>query len=210
MIEFLHHIFGFVCGQPAGRTWSLDGEWLPFCQRCTGIYVGALVAVALQLVFRIRPSSRLLGVYSLLIVQIAPFGLHVVRDTGMLRTLTGMAFSFGLIAFLWLLPQERLGLGCFPKASTLWSYAMLALFAAFSLIFAVNSGGAVTAALLSLVGMLGFSILVLLTLLNVGFLSSSLLKRLRSNPYAFDHHWLIGSLSQVSGFTDSKSPLRDL
>ena len=76
MIEFVHHAFGFVCGQPVGRTWPLDGEWLPFCQRCTGIYIGAIVALALQLAFRIRSGSRLLVVHGFLLLQIAPF----VRD----------------------------------------------------------------------------------------------------------------------------------
>ena len=179
MIEFVHHAFGFVCGQPVGRTWPLDGEWLPFCQRCTGIYIGAIVALALQLAFRIRSGSRLLVVHGFLLLQIAPFGLHIIPDTGILRTITGMAFSFGLIGFLWLLPQEHLNLSRSPSASALWRFTILALFSALGVILAVTRGGTKTAFALSLLGLLGLCVLLLLSLVNLGLLASSLLNWLR-------------------------------
>lgn len=181
MTEFVQHAFGFVCGQPLGRTWSLEGEWLPFCQRCTGLYIGAVIALALQLFLRIRLGPRLLGVYGLLLVQLAPFGLHLLPETEILRTLSGMAFSFGLVGFLWLLPQERLNLGSFPNASTLWRYAILALLSLLGLILAVRSGGAMTAFVLSLLGLLGLFVVLLLILLNLGLLASSLVEWLRSD-----------------------------
>lgn len=179
MTEFAHQAFGLLCGQPFGRTWSLEGEWLPFCQRCTGLYIGAAVALALQGVLRIRPGVRLLRVYGLLLLQLVPFGLHIVPDTGILRTLTGMAFSFGLVGFLWLLPQQHWELGSLPNASTLRRYTILALLSLFGLILAVTRGGSMTAFALSLFGLLGLFVLVLLILVNLGLLAASLPSWLR-------------------------------
>jgi len=173
MGEFLNQTFEWVCSQPPGRTWSLDGEWLPFCQRCTGIYVGAVVAFVLQWVLKIRSDSRLLGVYGLLLVQLVPFGLHILPDTAILRTLTGMAFGFGLVGFLWLLPQERLNFGSIPCAPVLRRYAALALLSALGLIFAITRGGTLVALALSFVGFAGFLILLLLTVINLCLLATA-------------------------------------
>ena len=49
MLEFLHPIFSWVCGQNLAHSWSPGGELLPCCQRCTGVYVGAFVAALLHL-----------------------------------------------------------------------------------------------------------------------------------------------------------------
>jgi hypothetical protein len=45
MNQALSHLFSFVCGQCPEHVWTC-GDWtLPCCQRCTGLYVGALLAV---------------------------------------------------------------------------------------------------------------------------------------------------------------------
>lgn len=48
-MELLHTVFRHVCGQPPDRTWHLDSLLLPVCQRCTGLYIGAALAVVFLL-----------------------------------------------------------------------------------------------------------------------------------------------------------------
>lgn len=49
MLDYLHDVFGWVCGQSQAHTWSPGDVTLPCCQRCTGVYVGAFVAALFHL-----------------------------------------------------------------------------------------------------------------------------------------------------------------
>lgn len=106
MLDFFHQLFGHVCGQYFAHTWSPGGELLPCCQRCTGVYVGAFVAVLLHFVRRPPSTSfwyQLNGVFLLLMI---PAGFHWFAQGPELRAASGILFGFGLVAFLWL-PLDR-------------------------------------------------------------------------------------------------------
>ncbi len=100
MLEFLNHLFGSVCGQNPDHTWSPSGELLPFCQRCTGLYVGAFVAAALHLTLRPVPTNRWLWLNGGFLLFMIPFGFHWLPQGAVLRSITGVLFGFGLVAFL--------------------------------------------------------------------------------------------------------------
>ena len=80
---------------------------LPFCQRCTGLYVGGAWAQALWFAFRPRPTLRVLGMHGMLLVGMIPFGYHLVPQGGEVRTLTGLLFAVALTYFLALNPALR-------------------------------------------------------------------------------------------------------
>lgn len=93
-------IFGQVCGQPMDRTWSLDGGSLPFCQRCTGLYVAAGWDLLIRGWGRARPSGLARGIQGLLVAQVLVFKLGWVPETGWVRTLSGYALGLGLTGWL--------------------------------------------------------------------------------------------------------------
>jgi uncharacterized membrane protein len=102
MIEALSHAFAAVCGQNPGHTWAPGGVLLPYCQRCTGLYVGAGVAALLHLWLRPRMSNRFLSIHGAFLLFMAPFGFHWVAHGPVLRAITGVLFAFAVVTFLWL------------------------------------------------------------------------------------------------------------
>jgi uncharacterized membrane protein len=106
--EAWQHLFALVCGQNPAHTWSPGGALLPCCQRCTGFYAGAVMALVLHLALRIRPSARFLQVHGLFLLQMVPLGFHWVAQGALVRTWSGLLYGFGVVSFLWLLPGARL------------------------------------------------------------------------------------------------------
>jgi uncharacterized membrane protein len=106
MLDFLHHLFGFVCGQNPDHTWAPGGVLLPCCQRCLGLYAGAGVAALLHLWLRPQLTGRFLEAHGAFLLLMAPFGFHWLPQGPVLRTITGLLFGFGVFAFLWL-PLSR-------------------------------------------------------------------------------------------------------
>lgn len=97
----LDHIFSFVCGQTPAHTWAPGGLALPFCQRCAGLYVGAVIGVLLQVLFRPRFSTAYQWMHGLFLLQMIPFGFHLVPQGPMIRTITGGLFGLGVVGYLW-------------------------------------------------------------------------------------------------------------
>jgi uncharacterized membrane protein len=107
MLDFLRHVFGWVCGQNPAHTWSPGGDLLPVCHRCTGVYAGAFVAALLQLAWRPAPTPRWLWLNGAFLLFIVPSGFYWIPQNPELRCGSGILFGFGLVAFLWLnLPAE--------------------------------------------------------------------------------------------------------
>jgi uncharacterized membrane protein len=100
MSEALFHLFGAVCGQNPGHTWSPGGTLLPFCQRCTGLYLGACVAAILHLWLRPSLSRWFLAIHIGFLLVMAPFGFHWIEQGPAVRSLTGLLFGFGLVTLL--------------------------------------------------------------------------------------------------------------
>lgn len=100
MHEILQHFFGWVCGQEPAHTWAPCGLLLPFCQRCSGLYAGAFVAAVLHVWLRPAPTNRWLWLNGSFLLLMVPFGFHWLPQGPLLRTVTGVLFGFGLVAFL--------------------------------------------------------------------------------------------------------------
>lgn len=163
MPDLLQHIFGWICGQNPDHTWSPGGVWLPLCQRCTGLYVGVFVAALLHLLVRPAPTNRWLWLNGGFLLFMIPFGFHWLPQGPVLRTLTGVLFGFGLVAYLWLtlgragnpLPAANItarragGIApywitvCITIAFVLWLGANGNSFAAYSLALLATAGALV-------------------------------------------------------------------
>lgn len=102
MLEVLTHLFAAVCGQNPEHTWSPGGLLLPCCQRCAGFYAGACVAALVHWWLRPKPTGRFLEVHGAFLLVMLPLGFHWLPHGPVLRTLSGVLFGFGVVAFLWL------------------------------------------------------------------------------------------------------------
>jgi len=121
MLDTLTHIFSAVCGQNPEHTWAPGGLLLPCCQRCTGLYAGALVAAVLHVFHRPHLSGRFLLIHGLFLLQMVPFGYHWLPQGPVLRTETGILFGFGIATFLWVVPAAWLAPSAVARCQP-WPY----------------------------------------------------------------------------------------
>lgn len=149
-MELFERAFSHVCG--SANVWNLGGELLPFCQRCTGLYVGCIAALVAYVAVRPRPTAGLLWFHGALLVGMVPFGYHWVSQNDILRTATGFLFACGIVYYLLLIPFDRFKVvhkeSC--KATFAFLFAALAL-----LLLSVSFGGPLLAGAISLIGFLG-------------------------------------------------------
>jgi hypothetical protein len=99
--EIADAVFSVLCHQEAVRCWTPGGNALPFCERCTGVYAGAALALCLAPLMRFRPGRWALVVHGFFLVQMVPFGFHLVPHPATVRTLSGQFFAIGALFFLW-------------------------------------------------------------------------------------------------------------
>jgi uncharacterized membrane protein len=99
-MDLLAHVFAPLCGQVSAHTWAPGGVGLPVCQRCTGLYAGALAALALQHLLRPVVTRGWLWLHGCFLLLMVPFGFHLVPQDAVLRAATGLFFGAGLVAFL--------------------------------------------------------------------------------------------------------------
>jgi uncharacterized membrane protein len=166
MHDVLQHVFALVCGQHPAHTWSFGGALLPFCQRCTGLYVGAAFGLVLHVVYRPRPRSGLLWVHGLLLLQMAPQGFHLVPQTPWLRLVSGHLFGTGVVAYLWLMAASPSPEGRDPDVGRNRLYLVSVALSLALVVLLVLSGDAWAGAALSSVGSLGLG--GLLALVAIG------------------------------------------
>jgi len=146
---------------------------LPFCQRCTGLYVGAALALAVHLVLRPRPTSPLLWLYGLMLLVMVPFGYHWVPQGGVLRTLTGQVFAAGLVGYLWLLPAGLLGVRQRSGPVTWWGCGLCLLASLAILPVVALWGGRPAAWALAALGCVGLACLAVLAAANILLLAAA-------------------------------------
>ncbi|MGQ9553069.1 MAG: DUF2085 domain-containing protein [Anaerolineae bacterium] len=105
-----------ICHQEAARSFSLGGQQLPLCARCTGTYLGAIVSMAVILASRRRRASGLptpvpLAVFMAGFAFFAVDGAnsyahitsrlpHLYTPDNRLRLLSGLSCGAGLAAIL--------------------------------------------------------------------------------------------------------------
>lgn len=166
----LDQVFAYVCARE--HVWAPGGTPLPFCERCTGLYVGGALALLLYLLFRPRPTNRVLWAHGLLLLLMVPFGYHWVPQNDVLRTLTGQLFAFGLVYFLALNPAVSLNLWQ-GRTEHVHAYAIGAAAATVGLQVAVRAGDARAGVALAWIGFAGLAAYAILAAANLVVLSSA-------------------------------------
>jgi len=156
---------------------------LPCCQRCTGFFAGAAVALLLQMAFRMRPSARFLQVHGLFLLSMVPLGFQWVPHGPVVRTLSGILYGFGVVAFLWLLPLERY---CevgeqTSRALSLYALGLLASLVAVPAL--ARWGGRSAGWLLAAMALAGLAGIAALALANVGAGLAWLVSRLKPSRF---------------------------
>ncbi|HXX99697.1 MAG TPA: DUF2085 domain-containing protein [Candidatus Limnocylindrales bacterium] len=177
----LHDIFSLVCGQQHNSV--VGGMELPFCQRCTGLYVGVVPALLVYLLCKPKPTARMLWVHGIFLLLMVPFGYHLVVQTGEIRMLTGQLFACGLVYYLTLLLSDRWA--SWRKLLPLGDASYFALLALSLLLLqiAVIWGGKRTNAILSWLGFGGLLLYALLVLVNLAFLAEAAWNALRRRAH---------------------------
>lgn len=96
----LHEVFSWVCGQATAHTWAVGGTELPCCQRCTGLYLGALAALLSLVAPRPVATGRFLWIHGGFLLVMVPFGFHWLPQGALIRGVTGVLFGFAVVTFL--------------------------------------------------------------------------------------------------------------
>jgi len=155
MNEFFQHF----CGSAPGHVWAPGGELLPLCQRCTGLYAGAVIAALAMVLLRPRIDRRFLWIHGAFLLLMIPFGFHLVPQGAALRTVTGILFGTGVVAFLW--PARG------SRGNTAYFAAILASCIALPLVGRFGNHGAHSALVaLSLAGLGSLALLIASRVVN--------------------------------------------
>ena len=102
-MNIINYIFSFLCSREVSRSFVIDGYVLPFCQRCTGVYIGLGISFVYLLASGyykkgLPPQSIIyVNIASLLIMPI--FGFHLLDPGPAWRLWSGLIFG-NAIAFL--------------------------------------------------------------------------------------------------------------
>jgi len=180
-MDELTWIFAAVCGQNPAHTWAPGGEFMPCCQRCTGLYAGALFAAVSQLWPKPRLTGQFLAIHGLFLLQMVPFGYHWLPQGPVLRTVTGILFGAGLATFLMLAPSSSRRSTRAPGSGRGPAY-FIALGMAGGLVLELAESGRPTAAsLLTLLVTAGLLTLLGLLVVNAVMYGTGLWRCVRAN-----------------------------
>jgi hypothetical protein len=112
-MDFWHDMFSHVCGQ--GRCFIVDGEALPLCQRCLGLYMGAAVTGGWLAVSgmgrRGFPGVGAVVMHSGLLLAALLGGIHVIDPGPQFRMLCGLWTGHVMVLWLSFAAQMRRGVG---------------------------------------------------------------------------------------------------
>jgi hypothetical protein len=93
----LHDLFSLVCSQDASRSYTIAGVVLPFCQRCTGLYLGLGIGMVTQWISgsfrRGLPSGAIFYVAVLCLMIMPVFGLHWLDPGPAWRLWSGLIYG---------------------------------------------------------------------------------------------------------------------
>ena len=83
-----------LCHQKLERSFDLNGNQMPFCSRCTAIWVGLVIGLAIMLVYTIELNERFMTIIIISLIPIAIDGtgqlLGFWESTNFSRVITGL------------------------------------------------------------------------------------------------------------------------
>ena len=99
--EFIFAISSLICHQRPERSFFIDGQQLPVCARCTGLYVSAVMGLTAWLMLKAARRWRPIPIdprraARVLVVAAVPTGLSLA--TGLLGVWDGVNLTRALLA----------------------------------------------------------------------------------------------------------------
>jgi len=146
-MSIINYIFSLLCSQDPLRSFAIDGRLLPFCQRCTGVYLGLGISCFYLLLSRHYkkglPSLSVIyvNIASLLIMPV--FGFHLLDPGSAWRFWSGLIYGNAIASLL--LPATSIicnrgkVFGQYTKTSTLWFFLLFAFVNTIPLWFPIQS-----------------------------------------------------------------------
>ena len=98
--EVASQVFSFFCHQDPSRTFLPGGEPLAMCARCVGVYVGFLLALPIMVAAARLGRKLSMYLHGAFVLQVIPFGFHLIPHGRTLRTISGQLFALGVVYFL--------------------------------------------------------------------------------------------------------------
>ena len=106
--NFVYNCGDKLCHQKSERSFFINGNQMPFCSRCTAIWVGLAVGLFVMLFYKIELNQRFLFI---IIFSLVPIGVDGVgqligfwESSNLSRVITGLiigvpvGFALGIIA----------------------------------------------------------------------------------------------------------------
>jgi uncharacterized membrane protein len=178
-MNWLASIFSFVCGQL--HCWAPGGVAMPVCERCLGLYVGALWSTVLVVIVRGSPTRAMLWMHGMAMLVMLPFGYHLVPHGPVVRTVSGFLFGVGMAYYLSLVLAEIFQLERFVRDRSAIAYAVAALLPLPFILLAAKNGSALVGPRLALLAAAGLAVTASLALANLAcFCYSFLVLRQRA------------------------------
>ena len=92
--NFIYGCGDTLCHQKAERSFFINGNQLPFCSRCTAIWLGLAIGLGFIVFYKIKLNEKFLF---LIIIGIVPIGIDGVgqffglwESTNIIRLITGL------------------------------------------------------------------------------------------------------------------------
>ena len=98
--ELARQIFSFLCHQDPSRTFKPGGLPLALCARCVGVYVGFVLALPMLIIVTRLPRKLAMYLHGAFVLQVIPFGFHLIPHGLTVRTISGQLFAVGVTYFL--------------------------------------------------------------------------------------------------------------
>ncbi len=162
LINIVDSLFSSLCCGNDARSFAVEGQVLPFCQRCTGVYLGLAVTFVYLLGTRayrrgLVGSPILVGIAACVGVMVV-FGCHWVDPGRAWRFWSGLVFG-NAVAWLLLPAAGVLWGGCDAKQrghSAIGYFLLLGALSVLPVWFPFNIPGALAAVVaLAVVGVAG-------------------------------------------------------
>jgi uncharacterized membrane protein len=97
-------IFHYLCHQDAARSFVISGHTLPFCHRCTGLYIGlalaAITILATQTHRKGWPPITIVYTSILSLALMPIFGYHLLDPGSAVRLFSGLIYGMAIANLL--------------------------------------------------------------------------------------------------------------
>jgi len=97
-LNFMYGIGDRLCHQKSERSYFINGNQMPFCARCTAIWIGIMIGLGIMIFYKIEFDEKIL---ILLLVGIAPLAIDGIgqlanmwESTNLIRSITGLLTGY--------------------------------------------------------------------------------------------------------------------